>query len=71
MNEEPQIKEEDRKQVHEELKDKFEQTFNLDDMKPQKHIWVDRGLVMSCEGAGHANHRAFKRVNLVEPSQNS
>ena len=25
-----------------------------------EHNWVDRGLVMSCEGAGHANHRHFK-----------
>lgn len=33
----------------------------LDNLKPQKHLWVDRGEVMSCEHAGHPNHRAFKR----------
>lgn len=33
---------------------------DLDNLKPQTHRWVDRGLVMSCEGAGHPNHRSFK-----------
>lgn len=42
---------------------------NLDDLKPQEHRWVDRGLVMSCEGAGHPPHRAFKRVVKKEGQQ--
>ena len=33
----------------------------LDNLPPQQHIWVDRGLVLSCEGANHPNHRSFKR----------
>jgi hypothetical protein len=36
--------------------------FDMDNPTPVKHIWVDRGVVMSCENAGHPNHRVFKRV---------
>lgn len=54
--------EEQRKEVHEELKDKFEYMFDMDNLPSIKHIWIDRGAVMSCENAGHANHRVFKRV---------
>lgn len=39
-----------------------EYTFDMNNLTPQKHIWVDRGAVMSCEHAGHANHRSFKRM---------
>jgi hypothetical protein len=35
--------------------------FDMDNPPVIKHFWVDRGLVMSCEGAGHPNHRVFKR----------
>jgi hypothetical protein len=34
--------------------------FELDKLEPQKHNWVDRGLKMSCENAGHPHHQAFK-----------
>jgi hypothetical protein len=33
----------------------------LDNLPKQNHIWVDRGLKYSCEGAAHANHQAWKR----------
>lgn len=26
----------------------------------QQHHWVDRGLKLSCEGAGHPNHQSWK-----------
>lgn len=35
-------------------------TVDIDNLKPIAHRWVDRGAVMSCEGAGHPNHRSFK-----------
>lgn len=38
-------------------------TVDISKLTPQVHIWVDRGLVMSCEGAGHASHRTFKRLS--------
>lgn len=48
--------------THKEIVDHMGDTaIDLDNLKPQKHLWVDRGAVMSCEGAAHANHRAFKR----------
>lgn len=34
---------------------------DLDSLTPQEHMWVDRGAVLSCEGASHPTHRAFKR----------
>lgn len=34
---------------------------DLDNLRPQEHRWIDRGMVMSCEGAGHPNHRSYKR----------
>jgi len=36
-------------------------SIDFDNLPKQGHIWVDRGLVMSCEGAPHANHQVFKR----------
>lgn len=39
---------------------KPEYSVELDNLPPIKHRWIDRGLVMSCEGAGHPNHRSFK-----------
>lgn len=33
----------------------------LDLSNPQPHNWVDRGLKMSCEGAGHPMHQVWKR----------
>lgn len=39
---------------------KVEYELDMDNMPPVKHIWVDRGEVLSCENAGHLNHRHFK-----------
>ena len=33
---------------------------DLDNLPAQDHNWVDRGQIMSCEGAGHPNHRHRK-----------
>ena len=35
-------------------------TIDIDNRKPIVHRWIDRGAVVSCEGAGHPNHRSFK-----------
>ncbi len=35
-------------------------TFDPATVAPPQHRWVDRGLKMSCEGAGHPNHSHFK-----------
>lgn len=50
-----------RQQVVEELKQDAEHVFDPETAAPQKHNWVDRGLIMSCEGAGHPNHQTGKR----------
>ncbi len=40
---------------------------DLQNLKPQEHNWVDRGEVMSCEGAMHPHHRAFKKRSYKAP----
>jgi hypothetical protein len=35
-------------------------TVDVDDLPPIKHRWIDRGEKLSCEGAGHPNHQAWK-----------
>jgi hypothetical protein len=32
---------------------------DLDNLPKQEHHWVKRGIVMSCEGMNHPNHRHF------------
>lgn len=32
---------------------------DLDNLPQQKHIWVKRGIKMSCEGALHPHHSHF------------
>ena len=58
------IKEEQADKPYEEIKEelakKSEHIVELDRLVPQEHVWVDRGEVMSCEGAAHPNHRSFK-----------
>jgi len=51
----------EREEVVEQLRDTYEQVVDLENLPPVQHNWVDRGEVMSCEHAGHPNHRAFKR----------
>lgn len=37
---------------------------DLNNLPGQQHNWVDRGLVLSCEGAGHPNHQAYKGISV-------
>lgn len=48
-------------EIKEELAKQSEHIIELDRLVPQEHRWVDRGEVMSCEGAAHPNHRSFKQ----------
>lgn len=50
-----------KEEVAELMRRRSEHQLDLDNMQPQQHNWVPRGVVMSCEGANHPNHRAFKR----------
>lgn len=50
-----------REEIAEAMAKRSEHVADLDNLKPQKHRWVDRGQVMSCEGGDHPTHRAFKR----------
>jgi len=49
-----------REEIAEKMANESEYSIDLDALKSVKHIWVDRGLVMSCEGANHPSHRHFK-----------
>lgn len=44
-----------------EVQEQVVDEIDMDNLPKQEHRWVDRGVVMSCEGAGHPNHRHFKR----------
>ena len=50
----------DQEAIDEEIKRRTEYELNMDTLPAVNHFWVDRGEVMSCEGAGHPNHRHFK-----------
>lgn len=50
-----------RDEVSKLMQKRSEYQVDLDGLRPQEHQWVDRGQVMSCEGAAHPSHRAFKR----------
>jgi FtsZ-binding cell division protein ZapB len=50
-----------REQAVEQLQKRSEWLQDLDKLQPQAHAWVDRGLIMSCEGAGHPYHQVSKR----------
>lgn len=61
---------EDRQALHDQLKERYEHTFDMDNPPKVEHRWVDRGEVLSCEGAGHPNHRHVKMRSRSEPTQN-
>ena len=60
---------EERSTLHEELVESY--SFDMDNPPKVVHKWVDRGLILSCEGAGHPNHRHHKQSSRTEPSQNN
>lgn len=43
------------------LQKKFDHVFDPANAPKVEHRWIDRGLKMSCEGAGHDYHQAWKR----------
>jgi hypothetical protein len=55
-----------REELAQDLKHKTE--FVFDPMTAPKipHKWVNRGLKLSCEGAGHPNHQVWLKKPLTE-----
>lgn len=60
---------EERQKAHNEISNGID--FDMDNPPKVIHRWVDRGLILSCEGAGHPNHRHHKVSRRTESSQNS
>ena len=62
---EAEIKDQQAEMTYEEVANlmnrQSEYSLELDNLKPQHHNWVDRGLMMTCEGSSHAYHEAYKR----------
>lgn len=56
----PERQAELRKEMHQAIQSQVEYSFDLDNLPPVAHRWVDRGMIMSCEGASHPNHRHHK-----------
>lgn len=61
MNDEPQASE------PEQLTQPY--VFDLSKVEPIKHRWIDRGLKLSCEDAGHAHHEAWKHQKAAPMQQ--
>lgn len=51
--------EQTKEEVVEEMQQSAEYTVDLDNLPKQKHNFVKRGIIMSCEGADHPSHRHF------------
>ena len=49
----------DRAEQLEEIAAESEYVVDVEKFKDIKHNWVKRGIVISCENAGHPNHRHF------------
>lgn len=55
-----------REQVKEQLTQSSEAVVDVDELieksRAIQHNWVQRGLKVSCEGAGHPNHQVWRRL---------
>jgi hypothetical protein len=49
-----------RQEIADELGTAHEHVFDSETAPKQSHRWVDRGLKLSCEFAGHPWHEAWK-----------
>lgn len=49
-----------RAQIAADMARSSEFVFDPETAVAPEHNWIDRGEVMSCEGANHPNHRHFK-----------
>jgi hypothetical protein len=58
-----------RKEIDDELLDEAkhinEYEIDFDNLPVVKHNWVKRGDIVSCEGAGHPNHRHYIKREIV------
>lgn len=48
-----------RAEIAAEMEQRSEYSLDLDGLPSQAHNWVKRGIVVSCEGAGHPHHSHF------------
>lgn len=49
-------------QVKELMQSQNEALFELDRIEPTTHNWIDRGIIKSCENAGHPTHKYYTRA---------
>ena len=59
------VKEEQSGMNYDQIKDSMQSRsqfiLEMDRLPSQPHRWIDRGIKMTCENAGHRYHEAFKR----------
>jgi hypothetical protein len=46
-------------QIKDQMEQQSEYAFDLDNFPSVSHNFIQRGIVISCEGAGHPSHRHF------------
>lgn len=54
----------DREESVEQEQTQTEFVFDPDNTTPVIHRWIDRGLKLSCEEAGHPYHQVWKRQGV-------
>lgn len=52
----------DRAKIREMLEEKYEHVFDPENPPKVLHNWVERGIKLSCEGAGHPHHFVYKKI---------
>lgn len=60
------VSEEERQEIHQELKEKYEYVFDLDNIKPQEHNWIARGIKATCENAAHPSHAIWFKKEVTQ-----
>lgn len=60
-----QLKEKQSQQTYEQIRQQMEARneaiVELDNLPKQEHLWIDRGLKMTCEAGNHPYHEVWKR----------
>lgn len=54
-----------KEEIQEQMEATSEFVIDLDNLPRQKHNFVQRGIVISCEGADHPTHRHFLHNKVV------
>lgn len=52
-------------QIKQQMQARSDAIVELDNLPTQQHVWTDRGLKLTCEGANHPYHESWKRRKTI------